>query len=107
MSKVRNKKITVRYTEDELQEAHGKSDGPLASWLRDLSLNQKEKKGRKVRYADPQLLYELNKLGVNLNQIARICNQSQNFNAGERLELLLVLSSIDEEIKSIRDHYDR
>jgi len=103
---IRDKKITVRYTEEELELAKENSKGIFAVWLRELSLNQKPKKGRKVKSVNPELLYELNKLGVNLNQIAKVCNQSELFDSRERLDLLLVLASIDEELKSIRAHYD-
>lgn len=104
--KERTRKISVRYTKEELEIAKDNAEGSLAVWLREYSLNQKKKKGKKVKYADPELLYELNKLGVNLNQIAKVCNQSELFDSCERLDLLLVLASIDEEIKSIRAHYD-
>jgi len=104
MAKIRTKKITVRYTEKELEEANQKSVGALASWLRDLSLEQKSK--RKPKPINPELIYHLNKIGVNLNQIAKYCNQQSIFKDGDKVDLLLILASMEEELKTLRVKYD-
>jgi len=56
---------------------------------------------RKAKKADSHLLYELNKIGVNLNQIARM----QNKNNIEHAELLIALDQIYSEVKKIREIY--
>lgn len=104
MSEIRNKKITVRYTEKELEEANQKSIGPLAVWLRDLSLSKPNKK--KSKPINPELIYHLNKIGVNLNQIAKYCNQQAIFKDGDKVDLLLILASMENELKELRDKYD-
>lgn len=104
MSEIRNKKITVRYTEKELEEANQKSIGPLAVWLRDLSLSKPNKK--KAKPINPELIYHLNKIGVNLNQIAKYCNQQTIFKDGDKVDLLLILASMENELKELRDKYD-
>lgn len=104
MSEIRNKKITVRYTEKELEEANQKSIGPLAVWLRDLSLSKPNKK--KAKPINPELIYHLNKIGVNLNQIAKYCNQQAIFKDGDKVDLLLILASMENELKELRDKYD-
>jgi len=105
MSKIRTKKITVRYTEQELEEANQKSVGALASWLRDLSLDQPNK--RKSKPVNPELIYHLNKIGTNLNQIAKYCNQQSIFKSEDKLDLLLILASMEKELQELRVKYDR
>lgn len=104
MSEIRNKKITIRYTEKELAAANQKAVGALASWLRDLSLAQKNKK--KPKPINPELIYHLNKIGTNLNQIAKYCNQQAIFEREDKFDLLIVLASIEEELKELRIKYD-
>jgi len=101
MKDFRTKKITVRYTEDELVKAKENSEGVFAVWLRELSLNQKSKKGRNIKLADPDLLYELNKLGTNLNQITRRLNSDDI----DTVKLLMAIGSMNEELIKIREHY--
>lgn len=103
MKEIRTKKITVRYTEDELKRANEKAVGALASWLRDLSLGQADK--RKPKPVNPELIFHLNKIGVNLNQIARYCNQQGIYEGSDKIDLLFILSSIDEELKKLRADY--
>lgn len=104
MSEIRNKKITVRYTERELEEANQKAVGQLAVWLRELSLSKPNKK--KPKPINPELIYHLNKIGVNLNQIAKYCNQQTVFKTSDKVDLLFILTSIDNELKELREKYD-
>lgn len=104
MKEIRTKKITVRYTEDELKRANEKAVGALASWLRDLSLEQADK--RKPKPVNPELLFHLNKIGVNLNQIARYCNRQEIFEGTDKIDLLFVLAAIDDQLKELRQKYD-
>lgn len=104
MKEIRNKKTTVRYTEKELEEANKRAIGPLASWLRDLSLDQPIK--RKPKPVNPELLFHLNKIGVNLNQIARYCNRQEVFENGDKVDLLFILATIENELKELRKKYD-
>lgn len=105
MKKIRNKKITVRYSDDELEEAKKRAIGNMAGWLRDLSLGQPVKK--KPKPVNPNLLYELNRIGVNLNQISRYLNSKDSgLTVVEKAELLIAFISIEEELKEIRGKYD-
>jgi len=61
----------------------------------------KKTNGKNAKKADSHLLYELNKIGVNLNQIAR----AQNKNNIEHAELLIALDHIYSEVKKIREIY--
>jgi hypothetical protein len=100
---MRTKKITVRYTVSELERANENANGKLAVWLRDLSLHQKPK--RVAKPVNAQLLYELNRIGVNLNQIAKSCNVS-NLDRLTRADILIQLAEIHEELIGLRNHYD-
>lgn len=104
MKKIRNRKITVRYSDEELELAKKKAVGNMAGWLRDLSLDQKDR--RLPKPVDPKLLYELNAIGVNLNQIARRVNSDLGFSGQERIDLIFIFQAIEEELKKLRIKYD-
>jgi len=53
------------------------------------------------------LIYHLNKIGTNLNQIAKYCNQQSIFKSEDKLDLLLILASMEKELQELRVKYDR
>ena len=62
---------------------------------------------RKAKPVNPKLLYELNKIGVNLNQISRYLNSAKSgLTPIEKAEFLITFISIDEQLKEIREKYD-
>ena len=94
--KARSQTVKIRVSDTELDHMHErKQEGvPLATWLRELALGQNKR--RKIKSCDPQLLRELNSIGVNLNQIARGINTAKL--AGDAVDLvsaLTVLKSMD------------
>lgn len=102
MSK-RTKSFKIRVTEDEhadLLERCGTQ--PLASWLRNLGLDQEIKQTR-IPYPkiDPKALRVLSGIGNNINQIARIVNlKRQNI---DKMWLLTALEGVNKEIKQLRE----
>jgi len=95
----RTREIKIRLTEEEHQELLvNKNQATLAGWLRDIALKQSPKKP--VRTIAPELLYELNKIGVNMNQLAKLAD-SKLLDSSEKIKLLLVLANIDEKLKGI------
>jgi len=87
-----------------------KNNQTIAQYIRQkLNLNLDEK-DTKSRYAksdekdchkktDPKLIYQLNKIGNNLNQIARVVNTKKaDYNS---VEILKTLVSIEKEMKSL------
>ena len=69
----RNKSIKIRLTDEEHQQLiELKTCAELATWMRNYCLNAEKEQTIKT---DPNLLRELNKIGVNLNQIAKGINQ--------------------------------
>lgn len=96
--KKRTKRVEVLLTQDEHKMLLERKTKPrLGEWIRETCLNEKPTK--KPKPVDPRLLFELNKIGTNLNQIAKICNQSKmDLNT---IEIALQLNSIDKKIKEL------
>lgn len=96
----RLKEIKIRLTDNEYQALlERKTKARLAEWLRELALEQAPK--AQPRTLDPAILYELNRIGVNLNQIARQCN-SQKPNI-DLVSVATALRNIEKNIKIIRE----
>jgi len=96
--KNRNKEIKVRLTQEEYKQLFQRKTKPrLAEWIRETCLDQKPKK--KVSTVDPLLLYELNKIGVNLNQIAK------KVQFGERnIEWLVEIIQLEQQLTSLLEN---
>ena len=95
----RERVIAIRVTENEYQELQKrKKKNRLAEWLRELGLGEKPKKA--PRSIDPKLLYELNKIGVNLNQISRYLNSRKNAPI-DLIEISLRLNDIENLLKKV------
>lgn len=74
MKQKRTKRIEIALTEEEHQTLQSmKTKQRLAEWIRETALQQHKPK-KKIKEVDPRLLFELNRIGVNINQIARVCN---------------------------------
>jgi len=96
--KKRNKEIKVRLTEEEYELLlQKKTKARLAEWVRETCLDQKPAK--RVSTVDPLLLYELNKIGVNLNQIAKKV-QYRNHN----IEWLVEIIHIEQQLASLLEN---
>lgn len=98
----RNRIIKVRLFENELQEIK-KFKIPMAKFLRESAL---EKIGA---IEDPiylknerEKLYQLSKIGTNINQIAYVINQEMaGTGTYEKVKLLQLLISIDNQIRNM------
>ncbi|HEA3925833.1 TPA: plasmid mobilization relaxosome protein MobC [Staphylococcus aureus] len=101
--KKRNKRIEIAVTDDEYQQLQERKTKPrLAEWLRELALGQKPK--RQPKSIDPALLFELNRIGVNLNQIARHCHQAPV--SMETVNIALALRHIEALLREVLDRAD-
>jgi hypothetical protein len=97
----RIKEIKIRLTEQEyLMLMQRKTKTRLAEWIRDTALGQKPR--AKVTPVDPELLYQLNKIGVNLNQIARYCHQNKG--SMDMVSIGLTLRNIENHLKKALDN---
>ena len=66
----RTREITIRVTDNELQNLHDrKTDATLAGWMRNLCLG-----ATPIKQADPNMVRALGRMGSNLNQIAKYAN---------------------------------
>lgn len=107
---VRDLFIYVRATqnEKELLKAKAQSyDLTLSGWLRQIAFTGKlRKKVRSVPDADPVLIREINRLGNNMNQLARHANERAKSGLSlDVLEILIELRVIQKELAVIRQSY--
>lgn len=100
----RTKSIKIRLTDEEHQILLNRSaDIPLAEWLRNLGLGSdvRSKRRRKLPDVDPNLLFHLAKIGTNINQIARVVNQTKD--KLDKVWLLTVLHSFRNILSDLRE----
>lgn len=96
--KNRNKEIKVRLTEEEYKLLLERKTKPrLAEWVRETCLNKEPAK--QVSTVDPLLLYELNKIGVNLNQITKKIQHSEN-----NIDWLVEIIHIERQLASLLEN---
>lgn len=100
MTDKRTKRVEIRLTDNEYQALLDRKSKPrLAEWIRDITLAQKVK--RKATPTDPKLLFELNRIGVNLNQIAKQCHAQQG--NIDLVKIGIELQAISSLLQDIRD----
>ncbi|EGQ8195969.1 MobC family plasmid mobilization relaxosome protein, partial [Vibrio parahaemolyticus] len=63
-----------------------------------------QKPKRQPKSVDPALLFELNRIGVNLNQIARHCHQAPV--SMETVNIALALRHIEAQLREVLDRAD-
>lgn len=107
---VRDLFIYFRATRDEKELLKAKSESydlNLSEWLRQLAFKGKpRKKVRSVPDADPLLIRELNRIGNNMNQLARNANERAKAELSlDALEILTELRCIQVELVRIRQSY--
>lgn len=97
----RTKEIKIRLTDSEHSELmRKKTKARLAEWIRDSVLTGVSQ--RQIKAADPKLLFELNRIGVNLNQIARQCNSQKP--SIDLVSVLATLRNIEKKLNEIREN---
>ena len=99
MSEKRTKAIKIRLTDEEHERLKELQQGnELATWMRTTCLNIGAAQQAK---ADPQILRELNKIGVNMNQIARAVNSHRADYIAIQQALSQISDQLDEIIKTL------
>lgn len=97
----RTKEIKIRLSEAEYQALlERKTKARLAEWIRETVLEQEP--NRKPKPSDPALIFELNRIGVNLNQIARQCNSQKP--SIDLASVLSALRNLEKNLQSIREN---
>lgn len=106
--KKRFKRIEIRLTDDEYSELLRLKTKPrLAEWIRETLLGNGKTNPKSVaKKVDDRLIYELNRVGNNLNQIAFGINAANKGN--EKIELVRVnleLQKINTAIEEILERF--
>ena len=92
----KDKRVTIRFTDDEYNQLKTKADElgiSLSTYIRKKTLGNRGKISSKC---DKELLYEINRIGNNLNQIAKHCNTTKIIDK-------VVLKSLAEIEKKLND----
>lgn len=101
MKEIRGKEIKIRLSKEEHEQLLARKTKPrLAEWIREIALDEKPK--RAIKPVDPHLLYQLNKISTNINQIARRCN-SQKSNI-DLVSVAIHLSEIEAHLSRLIDY---
>jgi tRNA U54 and U55 pseudouridine synthase Pus10 len=101
--KSKNRQIAVSFPNEVFEKIANKADEfgmTKAELIRqqlnfDFGQKREPRKKRVHKTADPQLLYHLNKIGNNLNQIAKHLNEGNTLG----LQALVELSNIEQRLK--------
>lgn len=99
----RTKSIKFRVTPQEYEELMSKKTRvELAVWVREICLNIDipEPKHQKFSKVDPKLLYQINRIGNNLNQLTKQVNTQPA--TLQTVQALAVLSQIQADINEIK-----
>lgn len=84
LGKLRNKSLHIRVSDDELiklEEQAKLKRSSTAKYCRDKLLYEKSHKAKSTTTNQVELLNQLNKIGVNLNQIAHRANKNESLNS--------------------------
>ena len=96
----RTKRVTIRFTPDEynsLKEKATQFDMTLSDYVRTTLLSKREKV--RPSKCDKSLVYEINRIGNNLNQIARHCNTTGTVDKLVLKELVEIEKKLNELLK--------
>ena len=102
----RTKWLKIRVSDVEVLEIKKRvSGGDMSNYVRGLILDQPvaapEPKTRKIVHsADPELVRAINRIGININQIAKQTNAGQEVGNAVLMALLNLQTSLDEALAS-------
>ena len=102
-SKYKQVKVSLKIDDHIKLQEHCRENGvTMASFFRDLVNYEiedirKPRSKRETKIADPKLLYHLNKIGNNLNQIAKNLHQKRELD----FKVLFQLVEIEKRIKKL------
>jgi len=101
----RDRYIQIRLTDDELLEIKKRAGNITTStFLRQSALAQpiaqpNPKPKKVIHSADPELIREVNRIGININQITKHLNEGQPLSNAVLIALLNLQTSLDDAIK--------
>jgi len=102
----RTKWLKIRVSDDEVLDIKKRAGRQgMSSYARGLILDQpiappepKPKTKKIVHSADPELVREINRIGININQITRHLNEGQPLSNAILIALLNLQTSLDETV---------
>ena len=100
----RNRYIQIRLTDEELLEIKKRAGNITTStFLRQLALEQpiaqqNSKPTKVIHSADPELIREINRIGININQITKHLNEGQSLSNAVLIALLKLQTSLDDTV---------
>lgn len=99
----RERYIQIRLTDEEMREIKKRSGDNVSTFLRQLALEQpipklSSKPKQVVHSADPELIREVNRIGININQITRHLNEGQPLSNAVLIALLNLHTSLDDAV---------
>lgn len=106
-SKKRDKKIQIRLTEHEKNQLLENANGlELSTYLRQVGLSQKAQAPnpvakRVVHTVDPELIREVSKIGININQMAKYLNIKKELDRTVFIELLKIKDDLNEVLEKV------
>ena len=100
LGKLRGKQLHIRLDEDEFNKLEEKAKlarSSTAKFCRDKLLYEKSHKAKSTTSNQIELLNQLNKIGVNLNQLAHRANKNESLNSlvNEFLENLQAFKTLE------------
>ena len=102
----RNRHIQIRLTDEEMAEIKKRAgDIKTSTFLRQLALEQSipqpKQRPKFVFYkADPELVRAINRIGININQIAKQTNTGQEVGNAVLMALLNLQTTLDKALAS-------
>ena len=99
----RERYIQIRLSDEEMMEIKKRSGDNVSTFLRKLALEQpipkpSAKPKQVVHSADPELIREVNRIGININQITRHLNERQPLSNAVLIALLNLQTSLDDAV---------
>jgi hypothetical protein len=102
VSEKRDKMLTLWVTQEEHRHLQERCEGKrLASWMRQVCLDERPSRVGKLPTLAPALLRQLAGMGNNLNQIARRVNTGQ-WSGHDRVQVVAALMGIERELALLR-----
>lgn len=103
----RKRYIQIRVSDDELEEIKARAGNiDTSTFLRTLALDQPiaqpPNPSREIIHkCDPDLIREVNRIGNNINQIARHLNEGEKLSNAVMIALLNLQTSLDETLQRV------
>lgn len=106
-SKIRNRSIKIRLTDDEFEALNRKKTRPeLARWMREIALENEQKPQKKIQKNSdfpPEIARILAGMGNNLNQMAKQLNSAAKAGVLGNLEAVKAITALAATERALND----